>query len=97
MEIMQSMVIGSGDAQPGKIAAEASNLIPRIIGVNALTEQEIRKVLAIVRAAYEPGPFLAKEEVKPGMILLLQQVAAMAASAGLKDEIAGTIDFVRVQ
>ncbi len=96
MQIMQSM-LGSGLVQPGKIVAEAGDLVLKTIGVNALTEPETRAVLSMVRTAYEQTQFRAGEAQKPGMLLLLQHLLEGTDQPGLKREIAETIDVVRVQ
>jgi len=97
MEIMQSMIGTSGDAEPNKLAAEAGDLIMKMIGVNALTEVETKKVLSIVRAAYQPTPYRAGEAQKPAMLALLEDLANQAEQEGLKREILETTNFVRTQ
>ena len=97
MEIMQSMMETRGDAEPGKLAAEAGDLIVKMIGVNALTEVETKKVLSIVRAAYQPTQFRAGEKEKPAMLALLEDLANQAEQEGLKTEILETTNFVRTQ
>jgi hypothetical protein len=96
MEIMESMM-GGGNAQPGKLAAEAGDLIMKMIGVNALTDAESRTVLSIVRAAFEQIQFRAGEAEKPAMLLLLQHLEGETDQASLKRETSELIDFVRVQ
>ena len=90
-EIMESIVTGSELVEPGKWMAQAGDLIGKLIGVNGLTEAENRKVLAIVRAVGVP------EAEKTATLALLRQLAAGAEAQGLKDEIAGTIEFVQRQ
>lgn len=97
MEIMQSMMETRGDALPGKLAAEAGDLIMKMIGVNALTEVETKKVLSIIRAAYLPTPFRAGEAEKPAMLALLEDLANQAEQESLKTEILETTNFVRTQ
>jgi hypothetical protein len=97
MEIMQWMIGTSGDAEPGQLDAEAGDLIMKMIGVNALTEVETRKVLSIVRAAYQPTNFRAGEAQKPAMLALLEDLANQAERESLKGEILETTNFVRTQ
>ena len=96
MEIMESM-IGTGNTEAGNLAAEAGDLIMKMIGVNALTDAETRNVLSIVRAAFEQIQFRAGEAQKPGMLLLLQHLEDETDQASLKRETTELIDFVRVQ
>jgi hypothetical protein len=96
MEIMESMM-GTGNTEASKLAAEAGDLIMKMIGVNALTDAETRNVLSIVRAAFEQIQFRAGEAEKPGMLLLLQHLEGETDQPGLKRETAELIDFVRVQ
>jgi hypothetical protein len=97
MEIMQSMIGTRGDAEPGKLATEAGDLIMKMIGVNALTEVETKKVLSIIRAAYQPTAFRATEAEKPAMLALLEDLANQAEQESLKSEILETTNFVRTQ
>jgi hypothetical protein len=97
MEIMQWMIATRDDAQPGVIAAKAGDLIVKMIGVNALTEAETKKVLSIVRAAYQPSPFRAQEMEKPAILALLEHLANQAEQENLKKEILDTANFVRAQ
>lgn len=96
MEIMQSMM-GGGNPQPGKIAAEAGDLIMKMIGVNALTDAETRTVLSIVRTAFEQIEFRAGEAEKLGMLALLEHLEGGTDQPSLKRETSELIDFVRVQ
>jgi hypothetical protein len=96
MEIMQSMMETRGEAEPGKLAVEAGDLIAKMIGVNALTEVETKKVLSIVRAAYQPS-FRAGEKEKPAMLALLEDLAGQAEQESLKTAILETTNFVRTQ
>jgi hypothetical protein len=98
LQIMQEMVGGGAPKEPVKLAADAGELIVKLIGVNALTETETRNALAIVRSAYAPlTPFRATEEQKPAMLAMLRQLATGAEGQRLKDEVAGTIEFVQRQ
>jgi hypothetical protein len=91
MEIMESIVTGGTPVEPGKWMAQAGELVGKLIGVNELTEPETRKVLGIVRTVGVP------EAEKTATLALLRQLADGADGQGLKDEIAGTIEFVQRQ
>lgn len=91
MEIMQSIVTGSAPVEPGKWMQHAGELIGKLIGVNGLTEAESRKVLGIVRAAGVP------ETDKTATLALLRELDAGTEAQSLKDDIAGTIEFVQRQ
>lgn len=95
MEIMESMIMGDPNVQGGKLAAEAGHLILKMTGVNALSEAEIKSVLAIVRTAYEQIQFRAGEPEKPSMLQLLRRLATETDRESLKQEIAETIAFVQ--
>ncbi len=98
LKIMQEMVEGDLPSQPVQLAAEAGDLIAKLIGVNALTDKETRNALAIVRSAYAPlSQFRATEAQKPSMVALLERLADGAEEQGLRDEVASTIEFVRRQ
>jgi hypothetical protein len=76
----------------------AAAAIAKIIGVNGLTESEMRNVLGIIRASYaEPEliPRVAKEPT--ATVLLLQKLADAAETEGLKREIAETSQYVQRQ
>ncbi|HEY4085399.1 MAG TPA: hypothetical protein VGM43_05645 [Bryobacteraceae bacterium] len=91
MGIMESIVTGNAPVEPGKRMQHAGELIGKLIGVNELTEAETRKVLGIVRAVGVP------ETEKTATLALLRQLAAGAESQGLKDDVAGTIEFAQRQ
>jgi hypothetical protein len=91
MKIMESLVTGGAGAQSGRLEAEAGTLIPKLIGVNALTESETRNVLAILRSAG------ATEAEKSARLALLERLAAGAEEGSLRDEIRDTIAVVRGQ
>jgi hypothetical protein len=79
----------------GDGAAEA---ITQIIGVNALTENEMRNVLGIIRASFEEPELIPREAKEPtASVLLLQRMADAAESEGLKKEIAETSEYVQRQ
>jgi hypothetical protein len=96
MQIMESLM-STGNTEASKLNAEAGDLVPKMTGVNALTDAEIRNVLSIVRTAYEQTQFRAGEAQKSGMLQLLQHLDGETDQLALKQQIAELIDFVRVQ
>jgi hypothetical protein len=96
MQIMESLV-STGNTEASKLNKEAGDLVMKMMGVNALTDAEIRNVLSIVRTAYEQTQFRAGEAQKPAMLMLLQHLEGETDEPALKREISETIDFVRIQ
>jgi hypothetical protein len=71
-EIIQYLLsIGPGEVRPGWLGDEAGSSITKMIGVNALTEDEIRNVLAIVRDAFEMPERIPEGVRDPAATLLL--------------------------
>ena len=76
----------------GGLGDETADLISKLIGVNALTENEIRNSLTIVRAAFEKPENIqptAKEPLRT--LLLLRHLADITDPGSLKREIDETI------
>jgi len=87
IEIMESLIGPRSNRQPGKLASEAAALITKMIGINALTADEIRNVLSIIRAS----------PVTPSTLPLLRHLAEQTDQASLKKQISETIASIRRQ
>jgi hypothetical protein len=93
-------LIGSrmSDVRPGWIGDEAGASITKIIGVNALTDDETRNVLAIVRAAFEMPERVPQAARDPSdTLLLLQNLSNATEPESLKQQIAETVAYVRLR
>ena len=102
MEIMGTLITGrAGDAitiRKGQVGDRAGALISKIVGANALTEDEVRTVLSIVRAAFERPDRIPQAAKDPSAtLLLLRSLAAATEDESLKQEIAKAIAFVQAQ
>jgi hypothetical protein len=93
-KIMSSLITSGfqAGAVSGLQGDEAGDLIIKIIGVNALTGDETRSVLSIVRAAFARPQSIPKEAKPPTRTLaLLQTLADETGDARLKQQIAETV------
>jgi len=99
MEIMQYLITVRGsELRSGRYGDEAGNLILKMIGVNALDEEETRHVLAIVRAAFEKPELIPQAAKDPsGTLLLLRNLADSTGQESLKQRIAETMAYVQTQ
>jgi hypothetical protein len=78
----------------GGLGDETADLVSKLIGVNALKEEETRNLLAIVRAAFEkPDTILpiAREPLRT--LVLLHHLADITAPGALKREITEAIAY----
>jgi hypothetical protein len=98
-EMMQYfMSSASKDARPRELGDAAGALIAKIIGVNALSQDEVRNVLSIVHAAFEKPDRIPEEAKDPfNTVLLLLNLASSAAQPSLKQQIAETLAFIQAQ
>jgi hypothetical protein len=107
-EVLQNLVMMYRDDRPGyetvmpdglgDVGDEAGASIAKTIGINALTEDETRNVLAIVRAAFEMPERIPQAAREPSAtLLLLQNLSNAADHDSLKQQIAETIAWVRVR
>ena len=70
----------------------------KMIGVNALAEDETRSVLSIVRSAFEKPDCIPQAAKDPSRtLLLLRHLADSTAQESLKQQIAETTAWVQVQ
>ena len=81
---------GRGDA--------TADLINKLIGVNALTEEETRNSLALICAAFEKPESIQPLAKNPSQtLLLLRHLAGFTDQDSLKREIAETIAYVQAR
>ena len=100
-EVIQDFIVGEGEQVRWKYTGtgdEAGNRILKLIGMNALSENETRKVLSIIRVAFE-----RPERIPPGSkdpfrtSLLVRQLADSTDQESLKQQIAETMAYVQAQ
>ncbi len=98
-EIMEYLITSPPRvAGSGQFGDQAGALIAKIIGVNALSEDETRNVLAIIHAAFEKPERIPEEAKDPSAtVLLLLNLANSAGSTSLKEQIGETIAYVQAQ
>jgi hypothetical protein len=98
-EIMQFLITSrANDVGSGQRGDEAGALIMKVIGVNALDEDEARNVLAIVRAAFEKPELIPQAAKEPSETLrLLRNLADSTGQPSLKQQIAETMAYVEGQ
>ena len=87
---LQSSRGGRGD--------ETAGVIANLIGVNALSEGEIRNVLTITRRAFERPETIAPGARYPDQTLkLLQHLADFVDESGLQRQISETREYVQTR
>ena len=98
-EIMQySISSHPSEIRTRALGDAAGALIAKIIGVNALTDEEALNVLSILHAAFEKPDRIPEEAKDPSAtVLLLLNLANSASEAHLKQQIAETMAFVQAQ
>jgi len=98
VEILTSLLTSRDVPYQGFIErgdAEAA-LIQKVIGVNALSDDQKRSVLAIVRAAFDRPDRLPPAAADPAhTFALLQTLSGVTDQQDLKQQIADTITWVR--
>lgn len=78
----------------GGLGDETADLISKLIGVNALSEEETRNSLAILRAAFEKPENIQPTAKEPSKtLLLLRHLADITGPGNLKREIDETIAY----
>jgi hypothetical protein len=101
MEILQYLIENREEAGKARVSLQSSRgglgdetaqLIASLIGVNALSENETRNVLEIVRAAFEKPETIAPSAKLPAKsLLLLRHLADVSGEGSLKRQIDETI------
>jgi hypothetical protein len=108
MEILQDLITGperdrkepriSLQSSRGGLGDETADLIGRLIGVNALNEDETRNSLAILRGAFEKPETIQPLARNPSKtLLLLRHLADFTSQESLKREIAETAAYVQAR
>jgi hypothetical protein len=98
-EIMQySITNHTEDVRSRELGDAAGALIAKIIGVNALSEEETRNVLAIIHAAFKKPEGIPEDAKDPSeTLLLLRNLADRAGQESLKRQIDQTVAYVLAQ
>ena len=106
MDILQYLITSQGSdiartrvslqSSSGGLGDEVAGLIARLIGANALSDEETRNVLAIIHAAFErPETNALSARVPSQSLQFLHHLADGADQDSLKQQIAGTIAYVQ--
>jgi hypothetical protein len=98
-EIMQYLITSRAtDVGSGRHGDESGAVIMKVIGVNALNEDEARNVLSIIRAAFEKPDSIPEAAKDPSETLrLLRNLADSTGQESLKQQIAETMAYVQAQ
>jgi hypothetical protein len=104
-EILQHLITsGMGTARialqssRGSLGDETADLISKLIGANALYEDETRNLLAIIQAAFENPETIQRSATNPSStLLLLRHLADFTDQDRLKREIADTMAYVQTR
>jgi hypothetical protein len=102
MEILQYFITSRQESgvplKSSRRGDETADLISRLIGGNALSEEETRNSLALLRAAFEKPETIQPLAKNPSRtLLLLQHLADFTDQDSLKREIAETIAYVQAR
>lgn len=98
-EIMQWFITSrQNGTKSGQFGDTAGALIAKIVGVNALSDDETRNVLSIIHAAFEKPDRIPEQAKDPSATLhLLQNLADSSQQPSLKQQIADTIAYVKAR
>jgi hypothetical protein len=98
-DVMQSLITSHGRAtKASNFGDQAGELIAKTIGVNALSDEEMRSVLSLVRAAFARPEGISQAAKGPSHTLsLLQHLQDMAGQESLKQQIVETMAFVQTR
>jgi hypothetical protein len=96
-EIIEHLMTSPGEEfGPGRLGDEAGDLIIKMIGVNALSDGEIRNVLSIIRAAFEKPESIPQASKEPSRtLLLLRNLAQFTEQESVKQQIAETVAYLQ--
>jgi hypothetical protein len=99
MEIVQSRIAsGASGVRPRQHGDEAAACITKMIGANALGENEMRNVLSIIRGAFEkPGRIPPAAKDPSATLFLLRNLEHAAEQESLKQQIAETMAYVQAE
>jgi hypothetical protein len=82
----------------GELGDETADLISKLIGVNALKEDETRNLLAILRAAFQKPESIQPTAEEPSRtLLLLRHLADISNPGNLRQEIDETIAYFQAR
>jgi hypothetical protein len=106
MDILQDLITSKGEdiartrvslqSSSGGLGDEVAGLIARMIGVNALSDDETRNVLSIVHASFEKPETIAPSARVPSKTLrFLRHLADLTDQGSLKLQIADTMAYVQ--
>jgi hypothetical protein len=106
MDILEYLITSQGkdiartrvslQSASGGLGDEVAALIARLIGVNALSDDETLNVLAIIHGAFErPESINPTARVPSKTLQFLQYLADLADQDSLKQQIADTIGYIR--
>ena len=106
MDILQYLITSQGkdiartpvslQSSSGGLGDEVAGLIARLIGVNALSDNETRNVLAIIHATFEkPETIAPSARVPSNTLQFLHHLADLSDQDSLKKQIADTIAYVQ--
>ena len=91
-EIIEAMLTGNTDPHAGALGDEAGATILKMIGVNALSDGEVRAALSIIRDAFDSPKRIPEPPKNPVETrLLLQKLTDFTSDEGLRQQIAGTL------
>ena len=98
MEIVASLITGRASGVRSRRRGDgAAALIAKMIGANALSEEETRNVLSIVRAAFEEPDRIPPAAKVPSANLSLRNLTDATEQETLKYQIAETKAYVQAQ
>jgi hypothetical protein len=106
MRILQHLITAQGQSTDrvslwssrGARGDETAELIANLMGVNALSEGEIRNVLFIIRSAFAKPETLAPGTNYPARSLkLLWHLADLTDDSSLQRQIAETLEYVQTR
>jgi hypothetical protein len=106
MDILQYLITSQGkdtartrvslQSSKGGRGDEVAGLTARLIGVNALSDDETRNVLAIIHAAFEkPQSINPSARIPSKTVQFLQHLADLTDQDSLKQQIADTMAYVQ--
>ncbi len=82
----------------GGLGDEAAEIITKLVGVNALSDEEIGNVLAIIRAVFAKPEMIAPSAKIPSQsLILLQHLADSTGQDDLKRQIVATMAHLQAQ
>jgi hypothetical protein len=98
-EIVQALLTSRASGiESREYGNEAANLIAKIIGVNALNEDETRNALTIIRTAYGDPLKIPQADKDPSPTLaFLRRLADSTSQEALKQQIDETIVYVQTR